>query len=381
MSNRNNCKTENKPDIAIFGNFSEYGGVQRRLANMIKVWFSRGLEIQLITWRGGKCFYSQEIGNMVSIVQLNGYNKLSTLFLLWNHLRKFKPKIVMSTNHQSNIVLSWLSYLPDTGSKRFLNVPNTFGASVKKDAREKKNKLQQVKRFYPKNDGIIAISEGVRTDLLQNCELDSSLIYKIFNASVSQENTKRAQEPVQHEWLNTTNNEPVILSVGRLSPQKDQATLIKALAEVQNVTPCKLIILGNGPLREELLSLAQRNGVKDKLDLPGFVSNPYAWMVKADCFVLSSIWEGFPNVLAEALSLGIPVISTDCPSGPAEILDQGKYGYLVPMKDSHALAKAIVQTLQGNHCKYDPKEATASYTAEVVAEEYLRTFKLDTCSS
>ena len=374
-------KTRDRPDIALFGKFAEYGGVQRRLANMIKVWYRRGYKISLVTWRGGKCFYPQEIEEMVSVTHLNSKSKLFTLFLLWIYLRNTKPKLIMSTNHQSNIVVSCLYYLPDTATKRFVNVPNTFGASVKKDVQDKKNKLRQVQRFYPKNHGVIAISEGVRKDLLQNCKLDESIIYKIFNASVSQDILTRSQEPINHPWLKKTIDEPVLISVGRLSPQKDQATLIEALAIVQNEVPCRLIILGDGPLREDLLTLVREKGLKDKVELTGFVSNPYAWMAKADCFVLSSIWEGFPNVLAEALSLGIPIISTDCPSGPAEILDQGKYGYLVHMKDSHALAKAIVQTLQGNYCKYDPKEATAKYTAEVVAEEYLRAFKLDAHSS
>ena len=176
--------------------------------------------------------------------------------------------------------------------------------------------------------------------------------------------------PVNHPWFGD-GNVPVVLSVGRLSQEKDYATLLRAFAEVVRSRPARLVILGEGSERENLLELASRLGVSQRVALPGFDINPFAYMSKAGVFVLSSRYEGFPNTLAQAMACGVPVVSTDCRSGPREILEDGKWGPLVPVGDWRGMANAIVETLD------DPLPAerlisrASVYSVEASVNRYL----------
>ncbi|MGB5494721.1 MAG: glycosyltransferase, partial [Sedimenticolaceae bacterium] len=164
---------------------------------------------------------------------------------------------------------------------------------------------------------------------------------------------------------------PVILGAGRLTEQKDFATLLRAFARMQALRPVRLVILGEGRLRGELERLADELGVGDRVALPGFTTNPYAWLARAALFVLSSAWEGSPNVLTEALALGVPSVATDCPSGPRELLAGGRYGALVAVGDPGGLAEAMLATLEAPLPAGQLRQAVSDYTAEAAALGYL----------
>jgi len=167
----------------------------------------------------------------------------------------------------------------------------------------------------------------------------------IYNPVVTPSLKSLATAPVDHPWIGT-NQPPLVLAVGRLTAQKDYPTLLRAFAKVRSRRNCRLIILGEGELRDSLEALTSQLGIADSVQLPGFADNPFAWMSKASLFVLSSAWEGLPNVLIQAMACGTPVVSTDCPSGPAEILENGKWGRLVPVGDEVALAEAMDRALE-----------------------------------
>jgi glycosyltransferase involved in cell wall biosynthesis len=162
-----------------------------------------------------------------------------------------------------------------------------------------------------------------------------------------------------------------VLGVGELGARKDFATLIRAVARVRERRRCRLLIIGRGRQRDALLALGNELGFGDDLALPGFVENPYAYMRAADVFVSSSRYEGFANVVAEALAAGVPVVSTDCPSGPREILENGKYGRLVPVGDDAAMATAIASTLDAPPTRETLRTAAQRYRVDAVAEGYL----------
>ena len=166
----------------------------------------------------------------------------------------------------------------------------------------------------------------------------------IYNPVVTPELYQKITEFSEHPWF-APNSPPVILGVGRLEMQKDFATLIRAFAKVQSQRPARLMILGEGISRPQLEALVRELGVAENVTLPGFVANPYAYMARSAVFVLSSLFEGLPTVLIEAMAAGTSVVSTDCKSGPAEILERGLYGKLVPVGDIEAMAKAIISTL------------------------------------
>jgi glycosyltransferase involved in cell wall biosynthesis len=158
--------------------------------------------------------------------------------------------------------------------------------------------------------------------------------------------------------------------VGRLQQQKDYPTLLHAFAQVRQTRPVHLLILGEGKERAQLEELIKKLGLEDDVSMPGFVMNPYAYMARASMFVLSSRWEGLPTVLIEALCCGTPVVSTDCPSGPREILKDGQYGQLVPVGEANALAQAIASTLDSK-APGPPLESWQPYDLQNVVNQYL----------
>ena len=190
----------------------------------------------------------------------------------------------------------------------------------------------------------------------------------IHNPVVWPDHRTKAAEPVEHPWF--AQHTPVVLAAGRLINLKDHATLLRAFALVAKARPAQLIIIGEGEERDNLGALAYELGIADLVELPGFRRNPFAWMAKASVFVLSSVYEGSPNVLIQAMACGTPVVSTDCPSGPREILQDGTLGTLVPVGDHSAMAEAILNAID------DPTESTRlmSRADEYSAESSIRRY-------
>ena len=195
-------------------------------------------------------------------------------------------------------------------------------------------------------DRVVAVSEGVAEDVEKLFLVPRAKIVVIYNPIIGEGLEEKASKAVDHPWLDQ-DQFPVILGVGRLIGQKDFTTLLKSFFEVKKeITGAKLIILGEGNKRVNLEKEIEELGLTEDVDLPGYVDNPYSYMKKSSVFVLSSAWEGFGNVLVEAMAVGTTVVSTDCPSGPAEILNHGEFGLLVPVGDIQALAGAVVAAIK-----------------------------------
>jgi len=232
-----------------------------------------------------------------------------------------------------------------------------------------------VRRFYPWADALVAVSQGVAEDLANITRLPITDIRVIYNPVVMPDFHEKAKEPVDHPWF-AQGQPPVLLGAGRLVKQKDFPTLIRAFALVRQRRPARLIILGEEDKRDpsikpQIEALVRELGLAGEVALPGFVDNPYAYMAKAAVFVLSSIYEGFGNVVAEAMAAGTAVVSTNCESGPMEILEGGKYGRLVPVGDVEALADAILATL---YKPTDPEvlqRRVGAFSVERVVEQYM----------
>ena len=200
-----------------------------------------------------------------------------------------------------------------------------------------------VRRALLRAERIVAVSEGVAQELREH-GLPASRVTRIYNPIVGPRLRTLASAGVDHPWF-LADAPPVVLGAGRFAPQKDFATLLRAFARVRGERPARLMILGEGEGRSALIALAAQLGVAADTAFPGFVANPFAYMSQAAVFALSSRWEGFGNVLIEALACGCPVVSTDCPHGPVELLQGGEHGRLVPVGDDAALAEALLATL------------------------------------
>jgi len=231
-----------------------------------------------------------------------------------------------------------------------------------------------VRQVYPRLDARVAVSDGVAEELCRATGLSRGTIRTIYNPVVSPAIAEKAAAVPDHPWLAADRERPVILGVGRLAGLKDFPTLLRAFARLRQDRPARLLILGDGPHRRRLRRLARRLGVAADLDLSGWAANPYAYYAHADLFVLSSRAEGLPNALLEAMACGCRVVSTDCPSGPSEVLAEGRYGPLVPVGDAAALADAMARTLDAPPDSARLTARAAAFSMDRSAEAHLALF-------
>ncbi len=278
------------------------------------------------------------------LLRVMGRNN-APVFALYRYIRRERPASVLSFLNYPNLVLLLVARYADGDTRYIVNVRNHITTS----ARHGKSKWMRsvpglIRRFFPRADYVVGPSRGVVDDVRQITGLSPDRFRVIANPVNRPEITTLSMEPPEHPWL-AKGEVPVIVAAGKLKPQKDYPTLLKAFARVRASWAARLIILGRGSLREALESQAEELGISADLDMPGHVNNPYAYFRNAAVFVLSSAWEGLPNVLIEAMACGSPVVSTDCPSGPSEILEGGRIGRLVPVGDVEQMAAAIVATL------------------------------------
>ena len=287
------------------------------------------------------------------------------------YLKQEKPDILLSAMSHVNVAAVIARLIARSSCRLVLSERSHLSLSAK-HAPSLRGRIMpfMVKLFYNQADLIVAVSKGVKDDLISRTGLSEDKVQVIYNPVVTKELIKKAKEPVNHIWLNDFDL-PVIIGVGRLSKEKEFATLIRSFKQLLELQPAKLIILGEGEERSNLEKLIAHLNIIDNVSLPGFVSNPYAYMSKASLLVLSSSWEGLPNVLIQAMACGCPVVSTDCPSGPAEILDYGKYGPLTPVGDVEAMAQAIVNVLNTPPDREVLRERANHYSAENISKEYL----------
>jgi glycosyltransferase involved in cell wall biosynthesis len=270
----------------------------------------------------------------------------------------------------SNIIALWAQKFAMGRVRVVVSVHTTLSMGAK-HSNVRGRLLPFIARWcYGWADGVVAVSQGVADDLSFTIGLPRERIRVIYNPVVVPELFELATEPVESPWLRA-GEPPVVLSVGRLTAAKDYPTLLRAFSQVIKARQMRLVILGEGEERGGLEVMVRDLGLEDVVSLPGFAKNPYAYMSKAAVCVLSSAWEGFGNVLVEAMAVGTPVVATDCPNGPAEILENGKYGRLVPVGDAEALAEGILATLDGTTNSEVLQYRAKEFSYDDIANQYL----------
>jgi glycosyltransferase involved in cell wall biosynthesis len=265
-----------------------------------------------------------------------------TLTRLAHLVRQRRPEAVLSFQRSVNLANVLVCRATAYAGKVVLGAQVNLTASLRR-ARIRRLRTWCHRRLYRRADGVIACSGGVREDLVRAIGVPAARTRVIYNACDVERvrRLSRLEPDLALEW-----NTPTIVTVGRLVRQKGLPVLLDAFAQVARRRSCQLVMLGDGEERAALARQAARLGIADRVVMPGFRRNPFAVMARGRAFVLSSLWEGFGTVLIEAMACGVPVVSTDCPSGPREILADGQAGVLVPPGDSGALASAIVQALE-----------------------------------
>ena len=304
-------------------------------------------------WRAGACALPDRTILEPLLTSKKARKSMRYLPALVGYFRSKQPNAVLAATARYNLAVLWARRLADLDavvvvSQHVQSSDPTLPPGVLRGG----HPATLIRRGYLQADVIVAVSNGVADDLAACAGIPRSRITTVYNPVVGPDLVAKAQHSLDHPWF-ASGEPPVVLGVGRPDPQKDFATLIRAFVRVRAQRPARLLILGgseddqsHAEYAHKLRALPKELELAQDVSYAGFVANPFAFMSRAAVFVLSSRYEGLGNVLIEALACGTPVVSTDCPSGPAEILDNGRFGPLVPVGDDRAMAAAIAATLE-----------------------------------
>lgn len=366
---------ENKKKVLFFIYQMGAGGAARTLLNIMNN-LDRDKFIPILVTLNYKGNYEKHLKADVEFYKLKEKRLRQAIFPLAKFIRRRKVDIVFSTIPNYNTIAILSRIFSFSSAKSIVREADNLGGSFLTDM-----KLRFYGIMYRFSSQIISLSEGVKENLVEKYKVKPDAIKVIYNP-VDIENIeqqmKKTSMPEEHKQL-FAGDEPVVITAGRLVKQKDQQTLIRAFAKVNARINCKLVILGEGELRAELKALANNLQIGDKVHFLGFQQNPYMYFKEADLFVLSSIHEGFGHVLAEALATGTPVVSTNCKSGPEEVLQSGKYGRLCGVGNVDEMAEQMYEVLTlPNQERYElinkGIQRASEFDAKEIVKQYEETF-------
>ena len=359
--------------VAVFLPSLRGGGAERVMLNLAIGMATRGLQVDLVLV-DGRDDWRSKVPREIRVVDLKVARVLWAIPGLVRYLRSEKPVALLSALDHANTAAFLAQRISRIEVRTVGTIHNTFSKSLDNTRRfiEKISPIW-IRLSYPLADGLVAVSEGVAEDFSSSTGLSRERISVVYNPVITPDLFAESDEPTDHPWFGS-DGVPVVLSVGRLARQKRYDILIKAFALLRSKCAAKLVILGEGGERPALEALVSELGLTHDVSLPGFVSNPYRYMKKASVFVLSSEWEGLPTVLIEAIALGTPVVATDCPSGPKEILGTGSK-WLVPVGDIEGLAERIeAQVRMPEVAQIDLPQ----YSVDSAVSRYLKVLGLET---
>ena len=346
------------------------GGAEKAVCNLLEELCRRGapMEIDLVMVKAGGVFL-KDVPPSVRIVDLGRRRAVSAIFPLVGYLRKNRPSFLISHLSHINIIAAIAVRLAGTKTPLVMVEHGLLPADLSFPGKEWWVRWG-MKKYYPSAAAVVAVADYTARDLALQLGFPEGKVQRIYNPVVTAALKEQAKEIVSHPWFGKK-EAPVILGAGRLVGEKDFDTLIRAFAELRKKGPAKLVILGEGPLRDELAQTVSRLGIAEDVWMPGFVENPYAYMRTSDLFVLSSLREGLGNVLIEAMACGCPVVATDCPGGPREILQDGVFGILVPVGDAGAMAVAMRRVLDAPASRERLVQRAERYSAERAGGEWM----------
>lgn len=345
----------------------KWGGLESDLVNLGKEFIRWGVSPELLCIRGGDIPYPERMPEEFKVSQLKTRSKIDGVPKLAKLLRRNPPgALITLKDHSAQIALAAraLSRVP---VPIYVRVTSTLSIAAHRPM-----KRYMIRKLYPRADRVIAISKGVAKDLVDNFSVPSKKIAVLYNPVVTEDFVGRSKLQVYHPWLQRGFGVPVVMGAGRLDKTKDFTTLLEAFCILRSRKKAKLIILGDGAERHLLERRVCELGIAGDVDFPGQVDDILPYVSRANVFALSSKYEGLGNVLVEAMAVGTPVVSTDCPHGPREILMGGLYGSLVPVGDSRGLANAMLDMLDNPLNRNNFYDAIDRFRSERVAEEYLQ---------
>ena len=317
------------------------GGAERVALHLMNDWVRAGHEVDLVLVRAEGALLPL-LPPAVRVVDLGGVRLRSAFLPLVRYLRESAPHALQASMWPVTILAIAARVVAGTATRVVVSEHSTLSKQYGGLGRLGSALLRHsICWFYPRADARVVVSHAAAMDLARIGALNPATIEVIYNPAPAPPPSQVSSD-VKARWPGEGAR---ILSVGRMSAEKNHALLIEAFALLRQRRPASLLLLGEGPLRKDLEQLAKDLGVDDALSFAGFVADPQPYYASADLFVLSSDFEGYPLVLVEALQNGLAIVSTDCTSGPREILSDGRYGALVPCGDALAMADAMAEQL------------------------------------
>jgi glycosyltransferase involved in cell wall biosynthesis len=363
--------------VSIYMHDLSGGGAERMTLKLIEHLRGRGVDVTLLLHSGAGPL-SDLLPPDLRVVRFQTARTLFDLVPLWRHLMRERPDILISGLDHNTVIALFAGFL---AGRRTPVVPIQHNALSREAASGgwKYAVLPACYRlFSPAASRFVAVSRGVADDMASACGIARDRISVIYNSVIDEEFKTLAAEPIAHPWFDR-HDVPVFVNAGRLVPQKDHESLLRAFAQALQRRPMRLMILGVGPLQEHLLKVTAELRIEHAVQFLGFQRNPLPYFREADALVLTSQYEGFGNVLIEAMGCGTPVITVDCPYGPSEIIEGGKFGVLVPIGNTDALADALASDEWRKCAPTALKRRAEIFNMTAMADQYLALIESCVC--
>lgn len=361
---------EGRPDIAVLLATSGHSGVDRVMGNLLAAWGEAGLAVDLLAIHGHGP-HVDPLPPGLHRVPLPARHVDTALPALVRYLNAVRPPVLLTDKDRVNRMALLAAALAGGRTRVAVRLGTTVSANLARRGRlERAVQRASMRHLYPRAAAVLVPSQGAADDLAAFAGLTRERIAVVPSPVFGRRFEMLAAAPPERvPWSESA--PPTVLGIGELCARKDFATLIRAFARLRAARPCRLVILGEGRQRAALEALVRELGLEADVRLPGFLANPYPHLTRAALFVLSSRCEGLPVALIEALACGTPAVSTDCPSGPRELLQGGRLGALVPVGDAEALAAAMAATLAAPPAADALRTAAAPYAVNAAAGAYL----------
>jgi len=344
------------------------GGAERVAVNLANSFAQRGYAVDMVLMSAAGEFLA-DLRPEISVVDLQAKRLRGVLFPLIRYLRQTRPDALLPCMWPLTVIALWARKLARVHTRVVVAEHTTWSRSELLDRWSVGWQVRTtMHRAFPDADGIVAVSQGAADDLARFANLDRNAITVIYNPVVGETKPVATVPLLPAGWWSGKHRR--VLAVGTLTDIKDYGTLLNGFAQLHERVDARLLILGEGDCRAALEAQVRQMGIEGSVFMPGFVKDLSPYYQHADLHVLSSTGEGFGNVIVEALAAGTPVVSTDCQSGPREILADGRFGRLVPVGDAKALAAAMTESLAAPHDTAALKARAQDFSIDKAVDQY-----------